>query len=119
MVYNEEFDHEAHVKKSKELLREWLSPRQRAEFDTKGCFWVNGSAGGKFCITQASFYNIAWHDLEGVKVLCFTPQGLLPRYDCMLAQKIALETDEMEALRLSNKRWQAGADAFLHGGGNI
>jgi len=43
--------------------------------------------------------------------LCFTPQGHLPICDVMLAQKIALECFELDALAVANtilsepRRW--------------
>lgn len=118
MVYNQEFDHESHARKSKELLREWLSPSQLAEFDNIGCFQVNGSDGGKFRITPAAYYNVMWCSPDGVKLLCFTPYGMLPRHDCMLAQKIALETDEIGVLRMANVRVSTTGSAGLGWGGD-
>ena len=38
--------------------------------------------------------------------LCFTPGAYLPVGDVMLAQKIALELFEDEALRVANRPWQ-------------
>jgi hypothetical protein len=37
-----------------------------------------------------------------VAVWCFGPQGYLPVGDVMLAQKIALETNEKAALQVAN-----------------
>jgi hypothetical protein len=40
-----------------------------------------------------------------VAVWCFGPTGYLPLGDNMLAQKIALETDEQAALAVANCGW--------------
>jgi hypothetical protein len=40
-----------------------------------------------------------------VAVWCFGPVGCLPLGDHMLAQKIALETDEQAALAVANRSW--------------
>ena len=51
--------------------------------------------------------NIDELDGEGsrVAVWCFGPTGNLPVGDNMLAQKIALETDEQAALAVVNPGW--------------
>jgi hypothetical protein len=41
-------------------------------------------------------------DGERITTLCFGPRGYLPFGDLMLAQKIALETDERAALQIAN-----------------
>jgi hypothetical protein len=85
------------------LLKEWLSPEQLALFKSKGYFEVKGSHSGKrYRIRCAPQLNIDQLDAKGapVKVWCFGPAGNLPVGDIMLAQKIALETDEQGALSL-------------------
>jgi hypothetical protein len=48
--------------------------------------------------------NVEELDAAGRRVglLCFTPQGRLPLADNMLAQKIALELFELEALKVAH-----------------
>ena len=79
------------------LLREWLSPAQRARFERYGHFEVIGSRTGKcYRIRPNRVVNIDELDERGAQVAtwCFGPEGDLPRGDIMLAQKIALENDE-------------------------
>ena len=88
------------------LLRSWLSPRQRAEFDSEGQFEVVGSDSGKrYRISYGTSANVHEVDQAGRlgAGLCFMPEGGLVAGDVMLAQKIALETCEKNALALANR----------------
>ncbi|WP_426435438.1 hypothetical protein [Bradyrhizobium genosp. P] len=88
------------------LLREWLSSEQRAQFDTKGCFDVIGCQSGKrFRIHRGTATNVYEIDDEGRATVgwCFVPSGQLVAGDVMLAQKIALETNELVALAVANR----------------
>jgi hypothetical protein len=89
-----------------ELLKEWLSPEQFAQYDAKSYFEVTGCHSGKrYRINHGTSMNI--HELDGAgrpRVgWCFAPKGYLVAGDVMLAQKIALETDERGALAVANK----------------
>jgi hypothetical protein len=87
-------------------MREWLSPHQRAEFDDSGAFEVVGCHSGKrYRIYRGTAQNVFEMDDAGqFKVgLCFTPSGALVAGDVMLAQKIALETDENGVLAVANR----------------
>ena len=88
------------------LMRRWLSPDQRAEFDDKGTFEVVGCNSGKrYRIYRGAAQNVFEIDDAGQpKVcLCFKPSGELVAGDVMLAQKIALETNENGALAVANR----------------
>ena len=88
------------------LLREWLSPEQRAQFDTKRYFDVIGSDSGKrYRIRYGSATNVYEIDGDGRSTVgwCFVPTGYLVAGDVMLAQKIALETHEFRALAVANR----------------
>jgi hypothetical protein len=105
-------------------MRRWLSPNQRAEFDHSGCFEVVGCDSGKrYRIYRGKALNVFEVDDAGrLKVgLCFIPFGGLVAGDVMLAQKIALETNEKGALAVANRllplaptvrRRTAGSKAF-------
>jgi len=89
-----------------ELLKEWLSPQQFAQYDAKSYFEVTGCHSGKrYRISHGTSMNI--HELDGAGCpcvgWCFAPKGYLVAGDVMLAQKIALETDERGALAVANK----------------
>jgi hypothetical protein len=85
-----------------ELLKEWLSPEQFAQYDAKSYFEVTGCHSGKrYRISHGTSMNI--HELDGAGCpcvgWCIAPKGYLVAGDVMLAQKIALETDERGAER--------------------
>jgi hypothetical protein len=89
-----------------ELLKEWLSAEQFAQYDAKCYFEVTGSHSGKrYRINHGTSMNI--HELDGAGHpcvgWCFAPKGYLVAGDVMLAQKIALETDERSALAVANR----------------
>ena len=88
------------------LLKEWLSPAQLAQYERDGHFEVVGSHSGKrYRIRPARHMNIDEINEQGERVAavwCFGPHGYLPVGDSMLAQKIALETDEKAALQVAN-----------------
>jgi len=88
------------------LLKEWLSPEQVAQYDAKSYFEVTGCHSGKrYRISHGTSMNI--HELDGagrpLAGWCFAPQGHLVAGDVMLAQKIALESDERGALAVANR----------------
>jgi hypothetical protein len=88
-----------------QLLKEWLSPEQFAQYDAKSYFEVTGCHSGKrYRISHGTSMNI--HELDGAgrpcAGWCFAPKGHLVAGDVMLAQKIALETEERGALAVAN-----------------
>ena len=86
------------------LLRHWLSPSQRAQFDDLGYFEVVGcDIGRRYRIYCGSAMNVYEMDHAGCLNLsrCFMPVGNLVAGDVMLAQKIALETNECGALAVA------------------
>lgn len=88
------------------LLRTWLSPQQRKQFEARGYFEVVGCDSGKrYRIhfgTSANVYEIDEFGRPRLG-LCFGP-GVLPiEGDVMLAQKIALETSEDSAIAVANR----------------
>jgi hypothetical protein len=88
------------------LLREWLSPEQLAQFNADGHFDVVGChTGKKYRIHYGSSTNIDELDDGGRPQVCYcfvTDLSLVPG-DVMLAQKIALETDERATLAVANR----------------
>ena len=88
------------------LLREWLSPYQREQFDAQGHFDVIGcDSGKKYRIHYGTAMNVHEIDEAGrIKMgFCFVPKGYLVTGDVVLAQKIALETFERRALAVANR----------------
>jgi hypothetical protein len=91
--------------RGRKLLREWLSPEQLAQYDAHNYFEVTGCHTGKrYRINHAIGANVYELDDEGRprEGWCFVPTDHLVPGDVMLAQKIALETDERGALAVAN-----------------
>jgi hypothetical protein len=99
--------------RGRKLLREWLSPEQRAQYDTLDHFDVKGCHTGKrYRIHHGTTANVLELDEAGRPRTgwCFVPNDQLVAGDVMLAQKIAIETDEHGALAVANEfrpRWSA------------
>jgi hypothetical protein len=92
-------------KRALALLQSWLTPEQEKQWATRHEFEVVGSdTGTRYRITGRAVMNVHELDPDGqpVKQWCFAPQGGLPIGDVLLAQKIALETMEREALVVAN-----------------
>ena len=88
------------------LLKQWLSPVQRMQYERDGNFEVQGSHSGKrYRIRSERQMNIDELDDYGrrVAVWCFGPERYLPIGDVLLAQKLALENDEQAALAIANR----------------
>jgi hypothetical protein len=91
--------------RGRKLLREWLSPEQLAQYDRHNYFEVTGCHTGKrYRIRHGLGTNIYELDDAGLPKVgwCFVPKDHLVAGDVMLAQKIALETDERGALAVAN-----------------
>jgi hypothetical protein len=95
------------------LLRQWLTPAQLAQYDAHRYFDVTGCHSSKrYRIRHGTGTNIIELDDAGRPVLgwCFVPRDNLVAGDVMLAQKIALETNERGALAVARNfsaRWSA------------
>jgi len=88
------------------LLREWLSTQQRRQLDSYDYFEVVGCDSGKsYRIQHGVCQNVLELDADGRPRMgwCFIPEGNLVPGDVMLAQKIALETDERGALAIAKQ----------------
>jgi len=88
------------------LLKENLTPIQRRQFETRGCFEVRGGeTGRRYRIRRGLQMNVEQLDHKGrpVCVLCFVPEGSLVAGDVLLAQKLALELFETDTLSAANK----------------
>ena len=92
--------------RGRRLLRGWLSAEQRAQFDAMNFFDVVGCHSGKrYRIYYGQAANIREMDEAGNPKMgwCFVPKGYLVAGDVMLAQKIALETDELAVLAVARR----------------
>lgn len=92
--------------RGRRLLREWLSREQLAQFDKHSYFDVIGcDSGRRYRIHYGTAGNVHELDDTGIPRLgwCFVPAARLVPGDVMLAQKVALETNERLALEVANK----------------
>jgi hypothetical protein len=86
------------------LLKEWLSPEQLAQYNSSGFFDVIGcDSGNRYRVHHGAAMNVVEiDDVGGILAgWCFIPKACLVAGDVMLAQKIALETDEHGALAVA------------------
>jgi len=98
-------EREAH-KRSIQLLKQNLSRAQREQYERLSHFEVIGSCYGKrYRIRHGAVMNVELLNENGRRacLLCFIPEGGVPVGDIMLAQKVALELFETEALAIANK----------------
>jgi hypothetical protein len=96
--------------KGAELLRSWLSPQQAKLWESHQHFYVVGcDTSTCYRVRHGRMMNIDELDSRGKSVAqwCFGPEGDLAVGDVILAQKIALETMELETLAKANRnrRW--------------
>jgi hypothetical protein len=92
-------------KKGRQLLLDHLTSEQRACFEKNGYFECIGSTTGKrYRIKTGRQMNVYELDDKGNQIVgrCFLPGGGLCEGDTMLAQKIAIECMEAEALKVAN-----------------
>jgi hypothetical protein len=91
--------------RSQELLRSWLSPDQRRQYDVCGSFEVVGCDTGKrYQISRSTIYNIEELDELGrPSWALWLSRDDMPTGDLNLAQKIALENFENRALAVANR----------------
>lgn len=85
-------------------LQENLSASQRQDYEAHGYFYViGGKTGCRYRIRHGHMLNVEQLGPKGQRVarLCFLPKGDLPAGDVLLAQKLALELFETEALRVA------------------
>jgi hypothetical protein len=88
------------------LLMANLTAAQREQLDRYGYFDViGGETGRRYRIRFGRELNVDELDDFGKRISswCFFPEGDLVTGDVMLSQKVALETFEREALRVSNR----------------
>ena len=89
-----------------QFLMQNLSPTQRQQYERHGYFDViGGDTGNRYRIRHGYQMNVAQLDQNGrrARLLCFMPRGGLPVGDIMLAQKIALELFEADAISVANR----------------
>jgi len=95
------------AQQSLRLLTYNRSAAQRDQLEVFNYFDViGGDTGTRYRIRFGNLMNVEELDSRGkrMRLLCFAPEGRLPVADTMLAQKIALELFETEAVHTANDR---------------
>jgi hypothetical protein len=98
-------DDTAH-QRARQLLVDNLTAAQREQYESRKFFEVTGGVTGRrYRIRQWFQMNVEELNAAGrrVRLLCFIPEGRLPTCDNLLAQKIALELFELEALEIARE----------------
>ena len=101
--------------RAQQLLESHLSASQLAQFSTSGSFEVTGGeTGTRYVIRNFISVNVDELSCSGecIKRWCFGPKGNLAKGDVLLAQKLALECFESQALSRSRSHATRFTSAF-------
>lgn len=93
------------LRRSRELLEDHLTHKQRKEFKKNDHFTIICSYGRVVISTGLSFPVHIDHNTLGTMSCCLEVWGV-PIYDQMLVQKLLIETDVIKFLELSNISYQ-------------
>lgn len=100
-------EHRARAKRrARKLLVDHLDEVQRESYEKKGFFYLYTASGKKYRIDQGTHGNVKLIEEKENKILgsyCIQPADV-PDEDAMLAQKLHLEMNEEEFLRVANFR---------------
>jgi hypothetical protein len=90
--------------KAEELLRSMLTQEQLGQLDAMAAFEVT-TERAKYRIKRGRSGNVKELNVDGqvVASYCIHPRERVPDADTMLAQKLMLESDEAEFLRIANR----------------
>lgn len=101
-------EHKRISKRAKKLLLQHLDSVQRKQLRKKGHFDVRGSRGTVYRIASQFPFNVrlAGPDKPSRVFFCLESEDTsIPKWDVMLGQKLLLEADEGEFLKLANMRY--------------
>lgn len=101
-------EREAAERRAEELLKSNLSEEQQNDFEKNGWFLIDAASGKKYRIKRAREGNVELLNPDGTRKAryCAHPKIPCPNPDTMLAQKLMLETDEDNFLKVAN-RWES------------
>lgn len=90
--------------RARELLMMVLSQEQRAEYEEKKQFRLYTQSGKCYLVKRGRSGNVTLieNDKE-VERYCIHPPDMVPDEDTLVAQKLLLETNEAEFLKIANK----------------
>lgn len=105
-------EHKVAEEKATQLLREHLDEEQRKEHAERKRFFVVSQSGERYEVDcQKRQHNVYRVDAAGKRLIeyCIYQKGELPLPDNALAQKLLLEHNEREFVRIANARQLATA----------
>ena len=87
------------------LLLACLTPAERKTMEKMAALVVRSQTGRTFRLRRSRSRNVDEMDADGnvIARFCIHPQDHMPHGDLLLAQKLMLETDEAEFLRIANR----------------
>jgi len=88
------------------LLRQYLNEGQVSQFEKYQAFYVTGQSGQLYRLRKKDHINVDHIDRQTGKVLqtlCVVPRGQVPLCDTLLSQKLMLEFNEAEFVKLAVK----------------
>lgn len=91
--------------KARQLLKEVLTEEQDQQLDKDGYFeLVSVKSGQRYRINNGRSRNVEKIDENGkvIKTLCFHPREYVHNYDTLVIQKLMLENDEEQVLKIAN-----------------
>lgn len=86
--------------RAERLLEACLTSEQRDQLRKENCFTVRGRSGNIYQIRRGRARNV--FELKSRRTYCCHPCDGVPDPDTMLSQKLMIETQEHEFLRLAN-----------------
>jgi hypothetical protein len=95
-------------KRSKKLLLQHLDPGQRKQLRRKGYFDVSGSRGNVYRISASFPFNVrlAGEAKRSRVFFCMEAEDwAVPKWDIMLGQKLMIEANEGEFLKIANLQY--------------
>lgn len=93
-------------KRAERLLKKLLTSEQLRDYQRKGHFHVIGKSGQRYRIRKNSYagnIDVIGANGRAEKVICCHPDGV-PLHDGLITQKLALEHNEAEFLKVANIR---------------
>jgi hypothetical protein len=87
-------------RRAEALLLGWLSPDQRAQYQTRGWFEVTTARGYRYRVLRGGVVRLDPHG----SAYCIEATSPVPMADEMLANKLLLETDERRFLATAHLR---------------
>lgn len=92
-------------RRARKILKEFCTPEQWKQFLKQKTITVIGSHSGiVYTVILGRIHNVKVSSEESKYTLCAHPQIMVPDEDTILAQKLMLECNEQEFLKIANRQ---------------